>query len=136
MSVIRSWLCLNHICTNAFDSWDANPSCPACHGVRVQWVPGGGHMGGTAKACDAEFRALTDAFRMTDLHSAARGEAAKPKLVQKPNKGATHTFAGGFTAPVDMTQSQCVPTSNNISFKTAAAIGKQLPGVGQHRKVS
>ena len=58
--IIRSWQCLNARCKRRFEAWEPNPACPSCKCVRVDWVPGGGHIAGTAKAADAELRALLE----------------------------------------------------------------------------
>ena len=128
MAVKRTWLCLNARCNHQFDAWEANPECPTCKCVRVQWVPGGGHMIGTAKHGDAEFRALADCFNMPDLHSAARGEAAKkPHIPAPPGRDApVMTFAPGFSAAVNPSIAQCVPTSNKVNFKTSVGMGQRL----------
>ena len=71
--------------------------------VRVQWIPGGGHIAGTAKAADAELRNLVDVFKMTDINSAQRGERAMPKLAQPVNPGRNAPnmqFGPGFTSPI------------------------------------
>jgi hypothetical protein len=134
--ILRTWLCQNRMCSSEFDSWERNPECPTCGCVRVEWCPRGGHIAGISKGADAEFRALADAFKMDDFHSAARGEAAKKRHVGKPvdPRAPVHDF-GGFAAPVDMTQATCVPAANKINFKTSLATGKAFSGVGQHRKV-
>lgn len=128
--IIRSWECLSARCGEQFDSWDSNPECPACKGVRVGWIPGGGHVQGTAKAADAELRALADVFNMTDMNSATRGERAKPKLPPPPvmDRHAQATqFAPGFTAAVPTDRAVCVPSSTSVNFKTTMSIGSALP---------
>lgn len=146
MGVIRSWRCLSSRCGQAFDSWDPNPACGACGCVRVEWVPGGGHIAGVSKGADKELRALADIFRMDDINSARRDERAKPKLDIRPQatSGPAMKF-GEFSAHVDpanaRTQTnhsgaQCVPTANSINFKTSAPVGQALAGVGAHRKVT
>lgn len=131
MSVLRTWICKNQLCAQEFDSWESNPACPQCECVRVEWCPRGGHIAGISKGADAEFRALTEAFKMTDLHSAARDERAKPKLVQRPvdSQGAVHDF-GGFAARIDPSVgAQCVPTANNVNVKASLGVGNKLgPG--------
>lgn len=140
----RSWRCLNSRCGEAFDAWEQNPECPSCHCVRVEWVPGGGHIAGTAKACDAELRALADAFRLPDMASARRGEAAKRPMAQQPvaRDAPAMSFGGGFVAQVDPNRgAQCVPTANRMDFKTKVGIGNKLapskvfPGVGTNTTI-
>jgi hypothetical protein len=124
----RSWRCLNSRCCEAFDAWEANPSCPKCQCVRVEWVPGGGHVAGTAKACDSELRALADAFRMPDMNSARRDQAAKQIQPQRPMDRSTPVMNfGGFAAQVNTSLgAQCVPTANKMDFKTTVGIGNKL----------
>lgn len=141
--VIRNWRCLNGRCAHTFESWEPNPECPSCHCVRVEWVPGGGHVAGTAAACDADLRALADVFRMNDMHSARRGEAAKiVKAQPPPASGPVHTFAPGFSAPVNPQHGAvCVPTTSHVDFKAKVGIGNKLapskvfPGVGSNTAV-
>jgi hypothetical protein len=128
--ILRSWLCLNVRCNSEFDAWEENPPCTECGCVRVQWLPGGGHTQHTAGAADAEFRALADAFKMTDMHSAVRGEAAK-KVKSQPyvdqQSAAPHQFAPGFSAVAHPTQAVCVPSMNKVNFKAKAGVGAALP---------
>jgi len=101
--------------------------------MRVNWVPGGGHLAGAARHGDAEFKALADVFRLDDLRSAKRGEAAK--IIENPQPkyansvfGTPHDF-GGFVANIDPNQgSQCVPVVNKVNFKTTATVGRALGG--------
>ena len=129
--ILRSWQCMNVRCNRAFDAWEPNPECPACKCVRVNWIPGGGHLGGTAKAGDAELRALADIFKLNDMHSAEEGRGAKKVSLPPPaapNSGPVHTFAGGFSAAINPAAgAQCVPTSNKIDYKIKATPGNSLP---------
>jgi len=137
--IIRSWQCKNTRCNCAFDSWEANPACPKCQCVRVGWIPGGGHIAGTAASCDADLRALADCFRMTDIHSSARGGYAKQGQIKHPRAadGPVHTFAPGFSAAVNPQQgATCVPTNSKVDFKVKTGTGNKfgpgalgLPGV-------
>ncbi len=128
--ILRSWLCLNSRCGATFDAWEENPPCTQCGCVRVQWIPGGGHVQGTAGHADAEFRALADAFKMTDMHSAVRGEAAK-KMKSQPvvdqRSTQPHQFAPGFSAVAHPSQAVCVPSMNKVNFKAKAGVGAALP---------
>jgi len=130
--IIRTWRCMNGRCGKSFDAWEANPECPACRCVRVEWIPGGGHLAGTAKSCDAELRALADVFRMNDMASARRGEAAKrPPAAPDSAPGPVHTFAPGFTAPVNPANGAvCVPTTSRVDFKAKVGIGNKLAPSG------
>ena len=128
MAVIRTWACCN--CGREFDSWEPYPECPACECVRVTWVPGGGHIAGISRSGDAEFRALADVFKLDDLRSARRDEAAKITRTS-PTGGTPHNFGGGFIATIDPSQgAQCVPTANKVNFKVGAEVGRAL-GSGQ-----
>jgi hypothetical protein len=134
--VIRSWQCLNSRCGNEFSSWDRNPSCPSCQCIRTQWIPGGGHVAGTAKAADAELRNLVDVFKMTDVNSATRGERAMPKLpAAPPNPGRNAPnmqFGPGFTSPIvtdrnGRPMATCLPSTTNVNFKAKVATNSALP---------
>src|SRR5579872_3379042 len=100
MGVLRTWQCLNGRCSGQFEAWEANPECPKCRGVRVQWMPAGGHIAGAAKDADRELRTLADQFGLGDINSARRGERAKPKLPPQPivdRNSPSLQFAPGFT---------------------------------------
>jgi len=127
--IIRSWQCQNSRCAQEFTAWEQYPACPGCGCVRVQWIPGGGHVQGTAKAADAELRALADCFKMTDINSAHRDERAKPKLAPQHNAGRSVPnvqFAPGFTAPINPNAAQCLPSTSTVNFKTRVAQGQRL----------
>lgn len=130
--ILRSWKCLNPRCAAEFTSGDANPACSTCGCVRVQWIPGGGHVGGTAKAADAELRALADIYRMPDINSAVRGERAKPAVRQPhvdPRSAPPIQFAPGFAAVAHPSQAVCVPSVHNVNFKTRLGTGVAMgPG--------
>jgi hypothetical protein len=131
MGVIRTWGCLN--CSREFDSWEAAPSCPDCECVRVNWVPGGGHIAGVSRSGDAEFKALADIFKLDDLHSAKVGEAAKKINDPQPKYansvfGTPHDF-GGFVANINPNAgAQCLPVANRINFKATAEVGRSFGG--------
>jgi hypothetical protein len=127
---IRSWRCLNGRCDHAFTAWEPNPSCPKCGCVRVNWIPGGGHCGGTAKAADAELRALVDIFKLPDINSAQRDRAAK-KVATQPTAvgGPLMSFGPGFVAHAHPSQAVCVPTANKVNYKARLGTGQPLgPG--------
>ena len=139
MGVLRTWHCQNSRCGQQFDAWDANPECPACHCVRVAWVPAGGHIGKAAKTGDAELRALADVFRMTDMNSAEEGRAAKKVNLPQPapTDGPVHTFAPGFSAPVAPgAGAACVPSSNKVDFKVKATPGSRIVADSGFSKMS
>lgn len=130
--VLRTWHCQNSRCQTTFDAWEPNPECPTCHGVRVSWVPAGGHIKGAAtKTGDAELRALADIFRMGDMNSAEAGRAAKKvRLPDAPaaNSGPVHTFAPGFSASVNpAVGAQCVPTANKVEYKVKTSGDRLAP---------
>ncbi len=133
MSVIRSWICGNARCGATFDSWEANPACSSCGCVRVNWKPGGGHIGGTAKAADKELRALADMFAMPDMNSAQRDRGAK-KVAPQPvadHSGPMMQFGPGFAAPIPRgATAMCVPSSQHVDFKVKASAGVAL-GAGK-----
>jgi hypothetical protein len=128
--IIRTWRCLNKRCSAEFSAWEANPTCPSCQCVRVEWQPAGGHIGGAARGADKELRALADIFKLGDLNSAEEGRAAKKVSLPPapaPNGGNVHTFAGGFSAAVNPSAgAQCVPTANKIDYKVKATPGNSL----------
>ena len=133
--VLRSWQCLNSRCNSEFTSWERNPSCSFCGCIRTQWIPGGGHIAGTAKACDAELRHLVDVFKMGDVNSAQRGERAMPKLPQPVNPGRNAPnmqFGPGFTSPIvrdtnGRPVATCLPSTSNVNFKARVGTGTALP---------
>ena len=144
MGILRTWHCQNHRCSSQFDSWEANPECPACKCVRVSWVPAGGHIKGAAtKTGDAELRALADLFRMPDMNSAQEGQAAKKvRLPDAPQPGGpVHTFAGGFSAAINPAAgAHCVPTANKVDYKVKTsgdrlAPNETYPGIRSHTAV-
>lgn len=108
------------------------------------WIPGGGHVAGTAKAADAELRALADHFRLDNMNSASRDRGAKIIKAPAPaSSGPVHTFKGGFSAAINPSAgAQCVPTSNKIDYKVKAEPGNRLgpgalgmPGMRSHTAV-
>jgi hypothetical protein len=142
--VLRSWQCQNARCNKQFDAWEAYPTCPKCGNVRVQWIPGGGHIAGTAAAADSELKKLADQFGLSNLNSARRDQAAKPVVTPPAAPREWHNamqFAPGFAAtPYVMGQNGrpmpvCVPSMQGVSFKTkvmpgnAVAHSRTVPGV-------
>lgn len=126
--VLRSWACLNKRCQSDFSAWEDYPACPKCGNIRVQWIPGGGHVAGTAAAADATLRDLASRYGMSDINSAREGERAMPKLrPQKPVEGPPRYFAPGFIAPVSMDSAACLPSSARVNFKTTMTPGNPLP---------
>jgi len=126
MGVIRTWGCLN--CAREFDSWEPYPECPDCGCLRVTWVPGGGHIAGVSRSGDAEFKALADVFKLDDLRSAKRDEAAKITQAPPQASGTPHDF-GGFVANINPNVgAQCLPVANRVNFKAKAEIGRAVGG--------
>lgn len=146
MPVKRNWLCLNARCAAEFEAWEDYPACPTCQCVRVQWIPGGGHVAGTARAADAELRTLADNYGLSDLVSAKRGERAKPAVRQHAVTGgreAAVQFAPGFAAVPYARDSQghahavCQPSMQNVNFKTKLGAGLPLgPGKLGHKSIA
>jgi hypothetical protein len=146
MGVLRTWHCQSARCGREFTAWESNPECQHCGCARAAWVPAGGHIkGSSTKGADAELRALADVFRMGDMNSAQEGQAAKRvRLPDAPaaNSGPVHTFAPGFSAPVNPNGgAACIPTSSQVDFKAKVGIGKTLtpskvfPNVRNHTSV-
>jgi hypothetical protein len=141
--ILRTWCCQNARCGEQFDAWEANPSCPTCGGVRVGWVPGGGHVASSAtKSADSELRTLMENFSMTNINSARRDERAKPKVdTPPPATGPATMFAPGFAAPVSPHGAQCLPSSVPVNFKARVATGRALahsrsvPGVHTNTRI-
>jgi hypothetical protein len=143
--VLRNWQCLNGACHQEFTAWEANPGCPGCGCVRVQWIPGGGHCAGTAKAADAELRTLAETFGLSDLHSARRGEAVKITATSAAATGPQKSFAPGFQTPIvtdanGHAVATCLP-SPHATAKVKAGVGRALsqsrsvPGAAANARV-
>lgn len=103
--ILRSWQCLNRRCKSIFDHGDPNPACPKCGNVRVQWVPGGGHIAKVAPGMDRTLRGLANRFGLTDMGQRGgthAGEAAKPdRPTPRPVDPSTPMYrpAPGFEVP-------------------------------------
>lgn len=126
--ILRSWACLNRRCDAEFDAWEDYPACPKCGNIRCQWIPGGGHVAGTAAAADATLRDLAQRYGMGDINSAREGERAMPKLrAPREPEGPPRVFGPGFAAPVNMEAATCLPSSARVNFKTTLTPGNPLP---------
>ena len=126
--ILRSWACLNRRCGVDFDAWEDYPACPKCGNIRCQWIPGGGHVAGTAAAADATLRDLAQRYGMSDINSAREGERAMPKLrTPQAADGPPRVFGPGFVAPVNMASAECRPSSARVNFKTTLTPGNPLP---------
>ena len=126
--ISRDWRCLNGACGHVYHSFDkANPPCPECGCVRVDWVPGGGHVMEMAPRMDARLRSIADQHGMTNLNSPSpsRLNRAAPRLdvpPVSPHLGTVH-FAPGFSAPVSEHGPICVPSSSHVNLRGKVAIG-------------
>lgn len=131
--ILRSWGCLNPRCESEFTSGEPAPSCPHCGNVRVNWIPGGGHIGSHAKAADKDLQALIDVFKLPDINSAERGRGAKKVATQPavdPKAAPQMNFGMGFSAPiVPGAPAMCVPSTQAVDFKVKAGLNRQMgPG--------
>jgi hypothetical protein len=138
--VLRTFICQNRRCAAEFDDWNANPACPRCGNVRVQWKPGGGHVGKRSGGIDAEFRTLADNYGLSDLHSARAGEAAK--IPHRPSYNGPEVvmekrYGQGFSAPVLRSADHphgiatCTPSTTPVNLKGKVRVGRALPRSGQ-----
>jgi len=96
--------------------------------VRVQWVPGGGHIH-TVKGLDASLKALANSYGMTDINSPSpsRLNRAMPKHEPVTADGPVLNFAPGFAAPFNKAgRATCEPSHTGVNFKVTAATGKAL----------
>jgi hypothetical protein len=126
--ISRDWQCLNRACAHVFHSYEpANPPCPSCGCMRVQWVPGGGHIMSVAPRMDARIRSIADQSGKTNLNSPSpsRLNRAAPKVETPPltpEMGQKHWGMGIFSefsahGPV------CVPASNPVHVGGKVAVG-------------
>ena len=124
--ISRDWQCLN--CGHGFHSFEkANPSCPQCGCVRVNWTPGGGHIGKVAPRADATLRGLADQFGMTNMNSPSpsRLNRSMPRLEQPKfdsSYGQRH-FAPGFSSPISPHGATCAPSTAPIDVRGKVQIG-------------
>lgn len=137
----RHWQCLNHNCCHVFHSYEhGNPECPRCRCVRVQWVPGGGHVGKQYRQLDASLRSLAESFGMTNINSASpsRLNRSMPKHDPVKADGPVKQFAPGFAAPYNTQgRATCEPSRDqSIDFKVRAGVDSMLtptnvPSIGR-----
>jgi len=126
--ISRDWQCMNQSCGETFHSYEkANPGCPRCGCVRVNWIPAGGHIGKVAPRADATLRSLADSYAMTDMNSPShsRLNRAMPALQQPatdPSLGQRH-FAPGFSSPVSPHGATCAPSTAPIDVRGKVQIG-------------
>lgn len=125
----RDWMCLNERCRTVFHSFErGNPECPACGNARVNWVPGGGHVGKQAPQADKTLRSLADNYGMANLNSGSesRLNRAMPKVPQPVADLPIKQFAPGFAAPVSSVGATCEPSHARVDFKVNTAAGQGL----------
>jgi hypothetical protein len=139
--ISRDWQCLNRACGATFHSFEkANPPCPKCGCVRVDWVPGGGHVMSMAPRVDARLRHIADQHGFTNLNSASpsRLNRAAPRIELPPISPelGTVNFGPGFSAPVSAHGAICVPSSSHVNLRGKVPIGvareasASIPGPG------
>lgn len=126
--ISRDWHCLNPQCGHEYHSFEkANPPCPACGCLRVDWIPGGGHTGGMARRVDARLRDIADQHGFTNLNSASpsRLNRAAPRIETppiSPELGVKH-FAPGFSAPISAHGPICVPSVAPLNLRGKVSVG-------------
>ena len=128
--ISRDWRCENRACHAVFHSFEPHPVCPSCGCVRVNWVPGGGHVGRQYKQLDASLNALAKNYGMSDINSPSpsRLDRAMPKH-ERPvgDSPFLWNFAPGFVAPFNMqSQPTCEPSRQPVNFKVTAATGREF----------
>ena len=127
--VSRTWLCLNRRCGQTFHSFErANPDCTHCGCARVQWLPGGGHVGTKSAAVDATVRSLATDYGMGNVNtpSASRLNRAMPKFDQPRADLPVKHFAPGFSAPVSSAGATCQVSEAAVNLHGKVATGRAL----------
>lgn len=103
--VLRTWLCQNSDCGVEFEAGEPNPPCPDCGCIRVQWVPGGGHMlSASTRSADATLRRVASRYGLTNLRSARAGESAHPGRPAAKELRGTPPVALGMGLGVKLTE--------------------------------
>jgi hypothetical protein len=136
--ISRDWRCLNAKCGDIFHSFDqANPPCPTCGCMRVDWVPGGGHIGGMSRRVDGVLRDIADQHGLTNLNSPSpsrlnRAMPAMPQPSISPELGHIH-FGNGLSAPVSRDGPICVQSATGIRGSVTVGVprtnrSKSIPG--------
>ena len=132
--LIRDWKCLNPRCGKTFRSDEkGNPDCAHCGCARVQWIPGGGHIGTKSAAVDATVRSLASSYAMTEINtpSHSRLNRAMPKFAQyQPDMPVKH-FAPGFSAPVSSEGPTCQVSEASVDLRGKTSINRQLSTNGR-----
>jgi hypothetical protein len=126
--ISRDWQCLNRGCAEVFHSFEkSNPPCPKCGCVRVDWIPGGGHIMAKAPGYDRLLREQADRFGFTNLNSPSpsRLNRAAPRVEQpKPDYGGQPMhFAPGFSSPISTMGATCQPSSSAVDLRGRIPIG-------------
>ncbi len=124
--------CLNPRCGYEFHTFEkSNPPCPSCGCLRVDWVPGGGHIGNIAPRMDKRLRGIADQHGFTNLNSASpsRLNRAAPRLDVPPISPelGIRQFAPGFSAPVSAHGAICVPSSSPVNLRGKVVVGPNAP---------
>lgn len=134
MSMIsRDWICANG---HEFHSFEANPDCPVCGNCRVEWIPGGGHIGKVSPGADRILKGLAADYGLTNLNSPSpsRLNRAMPAVKQPAMSGAIGAkhWAPGFSSEVYQTP-HCAPSLAPIDIKGYQPVGRMLPQTGDMR---
>lgn len=131
--ISRDWICLNERCATIFHSFEkANPPCPQCGCVRVNWIPGGGHIGKVAPRADATLKGLARDFGMSDMNSPSHSRLNRtmPKLEQPPTDpglGTIH-FGPGFSSQVSRYGATCDVSNAPLDLRGKVSVGSVMQG--------
>jgi hypothetical protein len=136
----RYWGCKN--CRNVFQSYEANPPCPECGCVRVEWVPGKLNIGNSS-GVDKEVKTLAEVYGMADINtpSVSRSPRAAPVVNQPASCGHVHHWGGGFTSvvPPNLERSFCAPCPTSVTGKVtvgnALSRSKSIDGPQAHTRI-
>lgn len=127
--ISRDWRCLNDDCGHVFHSYEkANPPCPTCGCMRVDWVPAGGHiLSGRTKRMDQSVRSIAAQHGMTNLNSPSpsRNDRAAPKIdvpPLSPELGVKH-WGMGIASEFSRHGPVCVESSNAINLRGKVSVG-------------
>lgn len=127
--ISRDWTCLS--CHKPFHSYErGNPECPSCGSVRVNWVPGGGHIGKAAPQADRILKSLAADYGLTNLNSPSPSRLNRAMPAVKPpspagSLGVKH-WAPGFSSEV-FNGSHCAPSLNPPDLKGFQPVGRRFP---------
>jgi hypothetical protein len=124
--ISRDWHCQH--CNTVFHSFErTNPPCPECGCVRVDWVPGGGHIMAVAPQMDKTLRTIAEQQGMTNLNSPSpsRSNRAAPRLEVpplSPELGVKH-WGMGITSQFSRHGPVCVEAANPVNLRGSVAVG-------------